>query len=68
MSSKNQMYQAFKGKTSPDNEIVLWLKGDKIKVLDAIAGEIHVEGVSGWCAGVDLYLTPRDFVKHFETT
>lgn len=65
--TKPKIYIAFKGKLTPDNEIVLWLKGDKIKVIEATIGEIRVIGVSGWCAGVDLYLTPADFVNHFET-
>lgn len=56
-----------KGLADSDNINVICLQGDTVIVNEVSEGEILVEGESGWCDGVELNFTPKQFVEHFKS-
>jgi hypothetical protein len=54
-----------KGLADSDNINVICLQGDVVNILEVGEGDIVVEGIEGWCEGVELNFTPKQFVEHF---
>jgi hypothetical protein len=44
------------------------MQNDEVKFISNEEGEVLVIGISGWCIGMELTFTPKQFVIHFEST
>ncbi len=49
-----------------DNVNVIVMQGDVVSVIEMSEGDILVNGEAGWCEGVELSFTPKQFVEHFK--
>jgi hypothetical protein len=58
--------ECIKGMTDSDNINIIVMQGDIVNVLETDEGDIFVEGISGWCEGMELNFTPKQFVEHFK--
>jgi hypothetical protein len=58
-------FECFKGMA--DNENVIIVRGDTVAVVEVNVGEVVVKGTSGWCDGVELIFSPKQFIEHFAT-
>jgi hypothetical protein len=58
-------FECIKGMADADNVNVVVMQGDVVEFLDRVENSIEVEGVTGWCMGVELSFTPKQFVEHF---
>lgn len=47
-------------------ESVIFLIGDKVKVTGMEEGIIYLEGIDGWCKGIELSFSPRIVVESFK--
>ena len=56
--------EAIKGYSTDEN--VVFLAGDTVKLIDAEEGVIFLEGVSGWCNGTELSLSPKIVTECFK--
>jgi hypothetical protein len=61
------IFECIKGIATSDNVSVVVMQGDVVKLISTEEGEVLVEGEWGWCKGLELTFTPREFVTHFET-
>jgi hypothetical protein len=59
-------FECIKGMADTDNVNVVVMQGDVVKFLDLVENSIEVEGVAGWCMGVELSFTPKQFAEHFK--
>jgi hypothetical protein len=41
------------------------MMGDVVQFIENEEGMIYVEGIVGWCKGLELNFTPQQFVDHF---
>ena len=49
-----------------DNLNIIAMQGDQVIFNEVNEGEVWVEGVSGYCKGYELNLSPRQVVEHFK--
>jgi len=63
---KHMKFECIKGMADADNVNVVVMQGDVVEFLDRGEDSIEVEGVAGWCTGVELVFTPKQFAKHFK--
>jgi alanine dehydrogenase len=49
-----------------DNENVVAMQGDAVKLIKTEEGSVYVEGEWGWCSGWELIFSPKEFVVHFK--
>ena len=59
-------FECIKGKADSDNVNVVVMQGDIVTVLEVNEGEVLVEGEAGWCSGMELSFTPKQFTEHFK--
>jgi hypothetical protein len=59
-------FKCIKGIASSGNECVIVMQGDIVKFINTDEGEVCVEGIAGWCEGVELIFQPNVFVEHFK--
>ena len=57
--------KCIEGLADSDNVNVICLQGDEVEVREVNEGCIEVEGVFGWCEGVELSFTPKQVAQHF---
>jgi len=48
-----------------DNLTVVVMQGDIVTFDGSDEGEVCVTGIAGWCKGIELSFTPKQFVEHF---
>jgi hypothetical protein len=56
--------EAIKGYAT--NENLVFMEGDTVKVVDVEEGMIYLEGIFGWCSGIEMSFTPEIIAKHFK--
>ena len=49
-----------------DNVGVVIMQNDLVELISTDEGEVLVNGIVGWCKGLELSFTPKQFVEHFE--
>jgi hypothetical protein len=59
-------FECIKGMADSDNVNVVVMQGDIVIFNEANEGDVLVEGVAGWCKGVELNFTPKQFTEHFK--
>lgn len=59
-------FECIKGMADSDNVNVVVMQGDVVSVIETSEGDILVNGEAGWCEGVELSFTPKQFVEHFK--
>jgi len=64
---KTILFRCIEGMSDNDNVNVIMMKNDVVKLNSVVDGYVNVEGVSGWCYGVELNFTPYQFVTYFES-
>ena len=57
--------KCIKGLADSDNINVICLQGDEVVLVEVSEGEVLVEGIQGWCEGVELSLTPKQIAENF---
>lgn len=62
-----KLFECILGLADKENINVIVMQGDVVKFLEAGEGDVHVEGIAGWCTGLELNFTPQQFVKHFKS-
>jgi hypothetical protein len=55
--------KAIKGYASEEN--VVFLTGDKVKVLGTEEGLVDLIGVDGWCNGIEMNFSPKIVAECF---
>jgi len=63
---KIMKFECIKGMADSSNINVVVMQGDVVKFIESDEGEVLVEGIAGWCKGMELSFNPRDFVFHFK--
>ena len=58
-------FECIKGMADSDNVNVVVMQGDVVIFNEVREGDVSVEGIAGWCRGVELSFTPKQFVEHF---
>jgi hypothetical protein len=61
---KEQYLYATKGYASDEN--LVFMKNDLVKVNDVEEGMIYIEGVKGWCEGIEMNFIPKIIAEYFE--
>jgi hypothetical protein len=59
-------FECIKGMATSDNLNVVVMQGDIVELFPNDEGEVLVEGIAGWCKGVELTFSPREFTTHFK--
>ena len=59
-------FKCIKGLATDENVVIM--QNDEVKFISNEEGEVLVIGISGWCIGMELTFTPKQFVIHFEST
>ena len=59
-------FECIKGMADSDNVNVVVMQGDIVIFSQYSEGDVYVEGVAGWCTGLELNFTPKQFVEHFK--
>ena len=49
------------------DENIIFMKNDMVKVIDIEEGMICLEGVKGWCEGIEMNFIPKIVGEYFET-
>ena len=57
--------ECIKGYFTEEN--VVFLEGDVVEVLSVEEGMVYLEGVSGWCKGIEMNFSPRIIAECFKT-
>jgi hypothetical protein len=65
MGNKYMKFECIKGMSDTDNINVVVMMGDVVQFIENEEGMIYVEGIVGWCKGLELNFTPQQFVDHF---
>ena len=60
-------FECIKGMATSDNITVVVMQGDIVELVSTDEGEVLVEVIAGWCKGVELTFSPREFVTHFKS-
>ena len=60
-------FECIKGLETTDNLSVIVMQGDIVELVDHEEGDICVEGIRGWCSGLEINFTPSQFVTHFKS-
>jgi hypothetical protein len=60
-------FECIKGLADSENMNVIVMQGDTVELVENEEGDICVEGIRGWCSGVELNFTPSQFVTHFKS-
>jgi hypothetical protein len=47
------------------NENAICLVNDVVRVVEVAEGDIEIEGVSGWCKGFFISLSPKEIAECF---
>ena len=56
--------EAIKGYSTDEN--VVFLTGDNVIVNEMEEGIVYLEGVSGWCRGIELSFSPKIVAEYFK--
>jgi hypothetical protein len=59
--------KCIKGIADVDNIHVVCLVGDVVELIETEEGGVSMEGWSGWCKGIELYLTPQQVAESFSS-
>ena len=59
-------FECIKGMVDSDNINIIVMQGDQVIFNEVNEGEVWVEGISGYCKGFELNLSPRQVVEHFK--
>ena len=60
-----QLFECIKGYATQEN--VVCMQGDVVKIIDMEEGNITLEGVAGYSAGVIIDFSPRVIAEHFKS-
>jgi hypothetical protein len=60
-------FECIKGMATSDDISVVVMQGDVVELVSTDEGDVLVNGVAGWCNGLELTFTPREFTTHFKT-
>ena len=63
---KKIKFECIKGIADSENINVIVMQGDIVIVNEVDEGDILVEGYAGWCEGVELNFTPKQFTECFK--
>ena len=58
-------FECIKGMADADNINVIVMQGDVVIFNECGEGIMEVEGIAGWCEGLELNFTPKQFTEHF---
>jgi hypothetical protein len=58
-------FKCIKGLATDENVVIM--QNDEVKFISHEEGEVLVIGISGWCIGMELTFTPKQFVIYFES-
>ena len=59
-------FQCIKGMADAEDLNVIVTQQDVVRVTEVEDGLIHVVGEAGWCTGMELSFTPKQFTEHFK--
>lgn len=59
-------FECIKGMADRDNMNVVCMQGDVVIFNETEEGMVYVEGIAGWCKGLELNFTPKQFTEHFK--
>ena len=59
-------FECIKGMADSDDIYVIVMQGDIVTFNGYDIGDVCVEGVAGWCRGLELNFTPKQFAEHFK--
>lgn len=59
-------FECIKGKADSENVNVVVMQGDIVEYVSTDEGEVEIIGIAGWCEGIELVFTPKEFVEHFK--
>lgn len=66
---KTLKFECIKGMVHWELKDVIVMQGDVVKLVQkGCEGNVIVEGIAGWCNGIELVFTPKEFVEHFKST
>lgn len=57
-------FQCIKGLA--ENGYVIVMQGDVVEFKESEEGMIYVNGIAGWCKGLELNFIPQQFVECFK--
>ena len=60
-------FQCTKGMADAEDLNVFVMQQDVVEVTTVEEGFVHVIGIAGWCNGVELSFTPKQFTEHSAT-
>ena len=49
------------------NEDIVFLKGDVVKILNTEEGWVNLEGIAGWCKGIEMSFSPKIIAECFSS-
>ena len=61
-----EKFECIKGIADNENINVIVMQGDIVIVNEVNEGDILVEGYAGWCEGLELNFTPKQFTECFK--
>ena len=59
-------FQCTKGMADAEDVNIIVMQQDVVRVTEVEDGLIHVVGEAGWCTGMELSFTPKQFTEHFK--
>ena len=59
-------FECIKGLADTDNINVIVMQGDVVVFNEIEEGMVYVEGIAGWCKGLELNFTPKQFTECFK--
>jgi hypothetical protein len=62
-----KLFECIKGLADSENINIVVVQGDVVKFVSLEEGDICVEGIKGWCYGLEMNFTPSQFVTHFKS-
>ena len=60
-------FKCIKGLADNGNLNVIVMQGDIVELVSTDEGEVLVEGIAGWCKGIELTFPPHLFVTRFKS-
>jgi hypothetical protein len=59
-------FECIKGLSTSDDVSVIVMQGDVVVFNESEEGMVYVEGIAGWCKGLELNFTPKQFTECFK--
>jgi hypothetical protein len=65
MENRKMKFECIKGASDLNNLNVIVMQGDIVICNGVEEGLVEIEGIAGWCEGVELCFTPKQFTECF---